>query len=160
MTDSTDETATATSSPEAAQTSRGHVSDDPSLNWTCSADRLSEPVFLLSLAGLLRDRLPGVHRLTEAESQALGAGDPNDPQKQRLLVELGRELGLEIPRIEPGLNPSSTPHPSIVQIEAAKLRLVTDRRLGKKSPEWLKRVAKGLPAQPEKTTANTGPSRG
>ena len=37
--------------------------------------------------------------------------------------------------------------PTIVQIEAAKLRLVTDRRLGKQSPEWLQRVAKGLPAQ-------------
>jgi len=37
--------------------------------------------------------------------------------------------------------------PTMVQVEAAKLRLVTDRRLGKKSPEWLQRVAKGLPPQ-------------
>lgn len=37
--------------------------------------------------------------------------------------------------------------PSIVQVEAAKLRLVTDRRLGKQSPAWLQRVAQGLPPQ-------------
>ena len=37
--------------------------------------------------------------------------------------------------------------PSTVQVEAAKLRLVTDRRLGKESPAWLQRVAKGLPAR-------------
>ena len=38
-------------------------------------------------------------------------------------------------------------HPSIVQVEAAKLRLVTDKRLGKTSPNWLQRVAQGLPPQ-------------
>ena len=38
--------------------------------------------------------------------------------------------------------------PSIVQVEAAKLRLVTDKRLGKQTPEWVTRVAKGLPSQP------------
>lgn len=40
--------------------------------------------------------------------------------------------------------------PSIVQVEAAKLRLVTDKRLGKQTPEWVARVAKGLPPQPAK----------
>ena len=40
--------------------------------------------------------------------------------------------------------------PSIVQVEAAKLRLITDRRLGKKTPEWVARVAQGLPPQPVK----------
>jgi len=48
---------------------------------------------------------------------------------------------------------SAQQRPSIVQIEAAKLRLVTDRRLGKTSPEWLKRVAQGLPAQPQEAAA-------
>lgn len=45
--------------------------------------------------------------------------------------------------------------PSIVQVEAAKLRLVTDRRLGKKSPEWLRRIARGLPAQEPVAAAAT-----
>lgn len=36
--------------------------------------------------------------------------------------------------------------PSTVQVEAAKLRLVTDKRLGKQTPEWVTRVAQGLPA--------------
>ena len=49
---------------------------------------------------------------------------------------------------EPGRNGSTAPRPTVVQVEAAKLRLVTDRRLGKTSPEWLRRVAKGLPPQP------------
>lgn len=44
-----------------------------------------------------------------------------------------------------GSDPSK--QPSIVQVEAAKLRLVTDRRLGKQSPAWLQRVAQGLPPQ-------------
>jgi hypothetical protein len=42
---------------------------------------------------------------------------------------------------------SAVERPSIVQVEAAKLRLVTDKRLGKKSPNWLQRVAQGLPPQ-------------
>jgi len=36
--------------------------------------------------------------------------------------------------------------PSDVQVEAAKLKLVTDRRLKQPTPEWVVRVAHGLPA--------------
>lgn len=37
--------------------------------------------------------------------------------------------------------------PSEVQVEAAKLKLVTDRRLKQPTPEWVVRVAQGLPAR-------------
>lgn len=37
--------------------------------------------------------------------------------------------------------------PSEVQVEAAKLKLVTDRRLKQPTPEWVVRVAPGLPAR-------------
>ena len=151
MTDGTDDNRT--SSPEVAQTSRSQVSDEQSRLWAWSARLLATEAHLVGEAGLL----PGVRPLTEAESQALEDAGPNDPRRQRLLIELGLVVP---PRTEPARNPSSTnpastPRPSIVQIEAAKLRLVTDRRLGKKSPQWLKRVAKGLPAQPERSVSHT-----
>jgi hypothetical protein len=35
--------------------------------------------------------------------------------------------------------------PTAIDVEAAKLKIVVDRRLGKKTPEWVLRVAQGLP---------------
>lgn len=38
--------------------------------------------------------------------------------------------------------------PSATQIEAAKLKQVTSRRLGKTPPAWVDRVARGLSTNP------------
>ncbi len=35
--------------------------------------------------------------------------------------------------------------PTRTEVEAAKLKIVVDRKLGKTTPEWVFRVAKGLP---------------
>lgn len=47
-------------------------------------------------------------------------------------------------------NPSTTRgrQPSGAQIQAAKLKQITSRRLKKETPEWVDRVARGLPASP------------
>jgi hypothetical protein len=34
-----------------------------------------------------------------------------------------------------------------VQVEAARAKLIIDRRLKQQTPDWIKRVAQGLPPQ-------------
>lgn len=51
-------------------------------------------------------------------------------------------------RPQSGDKPGRSDHPSPTQIEAAKLKQVTSRRLGKTSPAWVDRVARGLPTEP------------
>jgi hypothetical protein len=74
-----------------------------------------------------------------------------DPSRRVGLVDGGLQKLTDPAAETDASDPLETHHsaaqPSIVQVEAAKLRLVTDRRLGKESPEWLQRVSKGLPPQ-------------